>query len=89
LITPYKVNTFKIIINSEYVIQKGLHPSNIPKQLKMTTIINPKNKVTGLPVSTIIKAGLLVGALDICFAFLYSYIKRGATPQTVLQYISR
>lgn len=40
-------------------------------------------------ISTIIKAGLLAGTLDICSAFLYSYLKRGNSPQTVLQYISK
>lgn len=37
----------------------------------------------------IIKAGLIAGTLDILSAFLYSYIKRGSTPETVLQYISK
>jgi len=55
----------------------------------MSTITNSKDKPAGVPVSLIIKAGLLVGALDICFAFLYSYIRSGTTPQTVLQYISK
>jgi len=38
--------------------------------------------------SVVIKAGLIAGTLDILSAFLYSYIKRGTTPETVLQYIS-
>lgn len=54
----------------------------------MTHTNNSNNKPVGV-VATIIKAGLLAGALDICFAFLYSYIKRGITPSVVLQYISK
>jgi uncharacterized membrane protein YagU involved in acid resistance len=46
------------------------------------------NKPGGF-ISLIIKAGLLTGALDIAFAFLYSYIKRATSPATVLQYISK
>ena len=52
-----------------------------------TTNLNSKPPGTG--ISTIIKAGLLAGTLDILSAFLYSYIKRGTYPQTVLQYISK
>jgi uncharacterized membrane protein YagU involved in acid resistance len=53
--------------------------------MTFTTHSNSKPPV----VSTIIKAGLLAGTLDILSAFLYSYIKRGTSPQTVLQYISK
>lgn len=55
----------------------------------MANINNSNNKHPGAPFSTIIKAGLLAGTLDICLAFLYSYIKRGTDPATVLQYISK
>ncbi|HMK02832.1 MAG TPA: hypothetical protein VK489_01520 [Ferruginibacter sp.] len=48
---------------------------------------NTNNRQTA--VSTIIKAGLIAGTLDILLAFLYSYIKRGTSPETVLQYISK
>ncbi len=54
----------------------------------MIALSNAKNKNKGL-WSTIIKAGLLVGVLDICLAFLYSYVKRDTSPATVLQYISK
>jgi uncharacterized membrane protein YagU involved in acid resistance len=55
----------------------------------MGILNNTNSKFRVAPFSTIIKAGLLAGALDICFAFLYSYIKRGTDPATVLQYISK
>jgi uncharacterized membrane protein YagU involved in acid resistance len=55
----------------------------------MTKLNNSNSKSPGVPFFTIIKAGLLAGTLDICFAFLYSYIKRGSDPATVLQYISK
>jgi len=54
----------------------------------MTNSNNQKNKVPLFPASLIIRAGLIAGTLDICLAFLYSYIKRGTTPAKVLQYIS-
>ncbi len=48
------------------------------------------NKIDNRPslISTILKAGLLAGTLDICSAFIYSYIK-DVTPERVLQYISK
>src|SRR6187549_1426652 len=55
----------------------------------MTTIITTGTKQPGSIIPTIIKAGLLAGTLDICSAFIYSYIKRGTAPQTVLQYVSK
>ena len=42
-----------------------------------------------IPASLIIKAGVVAGILDICFAFLYSYIKRGTNPVTVLQNVAK
>jgi hypothetical protein len=47
------------------------------------------NNPPGRMISAIIKTGLLAGTLDICAAFLYSYIKRSVSPQTVLQYICK
>lgn len=41
------------------------------------------------PLLYSIKAGLIAGTLDIVFAFLHSYIKRGTAPSTVLQFISK
>ena len=55
----------------------------------MTTITPPGNKPSGSIIPTIIQAGLLAGTLDICAAFIYSYIKRGTSPQTVLQFVSK
>ena len=55
----------------------------------MTTITPPGNTPPGPGIPTIIRAGLLAGTLDICSAFIYSYIKRGTAPQTVLQYVSK
>jgi len=55
----------------------------------MSIINNSNSKPRVALFSTIIKAGLLAGILDICLAFLYSYIKRGTDPATVLQYISK
>lgn len=52
----------------------------------MTKIPGQKDK--GL-FSAIMKAGLLAGAIDICLAFLYSYLKRGTAPQAILQYIAK
>ncbi|HMI79672.1 MAG TPA: hypothetical protein VK484_12815 [Ferruginibacter sp.] len=48
---------------------------------------NTNNRQTAS--SVVIKAGLIAGTLDILSAFLYSYINRGASPETVLQYISK
>jgi hypothetical protein len=59
------------------------------KQRNMNTTVNSKGKRAAIPVSTIIKAGLITGVLDICLAFFYSYLKRGTDPATVLQYISK
>ena len=55
----------------------------------MTTSTNNNAKNGAFPVSTVIKAGLIAGTLDICSAFLYSYIKRGTSPTTVLQYLAK
>lgn len=55
----------------------------------MTLTANSTGNRAAPPASLIIKAGLIAGALDICLAFLYSYIKRGSNPATVLQYISK
>ena len=55
----------------------------------MTTITPPGTKQPNSSIPTIIKAGLLAGTLDICSAFIYSYIKRGTAPQSVLQYVSK
>ena len=55
----------------------------------MTFTTNSNSKPPGTGISVIIKAGLLAGTLDILSAFLYSYIKRGTQPQTVLQNISK
>jgi uncharacterized membrane protein YagU involved in acid resistance len=54
---------------------------------KFTIMNNTTNRQTA--ASVIIKAGLLTGTLDILLAFLYSYIKRGTSPQLVLQYIAK
>lgn len=54
----------------------------------MTLSIKVVRRQTSFPVWLTIKAGLLVGLLDISFAFLYSYIKRGAYPASVLKYIT-
>jgi len=37
----------------------------------------------------VIKAWLIAGTIDICLAFLYSYLKNDVTPDKVLSYISR
>lgn len=55
----------------------------------MATLNNSNSKSPGAPFSRIIKAGLLAGILDICFALMYSYFKRDTDPATVLQYISK
>jgi hypothetical protein len=55
----------------------------------MTSSTGSNSKTTGSIALIILKAGLLAGSLDICFAFLYSYINRGSSPATVLQYISK
>jgi hypothetical protein len=47
------------------------------------------NKPPGAPVSTIIKAGLLAGTLDILCAFVYFYIKTRKNPLNVLVYVSK
>jgi uncharacterized membrane protein YagU involved in acid resistance len=52
----------------------------------MTALAGDTTKKKGI-TGSIIKAGLIAGLLDICLAFLYSYIKRGTSPETVLQYI--
>lgn len=54
----------------------------------MTNSNNQNNTPDLFPASLIIRAGLIAGTLDICLAFLYSYIKRGTMPGKVLQYIS-
>jgi hypothetical protein len=54
----------------------------------MTATTNLKNHPAP-PVSIIIKAWLIAGTLDISLAFLYSSLKRGTSPATVLQYISK
>lgn len=54
----------------------------------MTVLNDEENRNKGL-LSTIIKAGLLAGLFDIVLAFLYAYIKRGTSPQTVLQYVAK
>ncbi len=54
----------------------------------MTNSNNQNNKAPRFPASLIIRAGLIAGTLDICLAFLYSYIKRGTMPDKVLQYIA-
>lgn len=58
------------------------------KTSKMTANANSNSKPTRFSFSTIIKAGLIAGTLDICFACLYSYIKNGPGPIGILQYIS-
>lgn len=55
----------------------------------MTNTTSQNNKAIAFPASLITKATLITGALDICLAFLYSYIKRGTSPVTVLQYIAK
>ena len=47
------------------------------------------NSIIGFPPSLILKAGLLAGTLDILSACLYSYFKRGTSPEVVLQYIAK
>jgi uncharacterized membrane protein YagU involved in acid resistance len=37
----------------------------------------------------VLKAWLIAGTIDICLAFLYSYIKNDVTPDKVLSYISK
>ena len=54
----------------------------------MTHSVNSGNRQTGFPIWLTVKAGLLAGLLDISFAFLYSYIKRGTYPSSVLKYIA-
>lgn len=40
------------------------------------------------PVQTILLAGLIAGTLDITYACVFSYIRRGAKPITVLQSVA-
>ena len=54
----------------------------------MTKLIQPKQEQTPFFFSTILPAWLLAGTLDICSAFLYSYLKRGTMPGAILQYIA-
>ena len=54
----------------------------------MTPATHSNSKLPGAPVSTIIKAGLIAGTLDICSAFIYGYIK-GTSPGIILKYISK
>lgn len=55
----------------------------------MTDLTSKNNPGKSVAFSTIAAAGLLSGTLDICSAFLYSYIKKSTMPQTVLQNISK
>lgn len=55
----------------------------------MTAKNNTNTKNQAAPASIIIKAGLIAGTLDICAAFLYSYLKRGTSPVTILQYLAK
>ena len=55
----------------------------------MSVEINSKHNHTAFPVPTIIKAGIITGVLDKSLAFLYSYLKSGIHPATILQYISK
>lgn len=54
----------------------------------MTPTTNPTNRQTHFSTKLILKAGLLAGTLDITCAFVYSYIKRGTYPSTVLKFIA-
>ncbi len=54
----------------------------------MTNLNNKPGVNSRLGFSTIMKAWLVAGTLDICSAFIYSYIKSGAAPQKILQYIA-
>jgi len=54
----------------------------------MVAVTNQNNKQTGFPVKLVFKAGLFAGLLDISCAFIYSYIKRGTSPTTVLKFIA-
>lgn len=60
-----------------------------PKPPLMTTSPELNSKTPGFNVSTVIKTGLLAGTLDICLAFLYSYINSKTPPLKILQYISK
>ena len=55
----------------------------------MTSTTNSNSKPPGAAVSTIIKAGLLAGTLDILSAFTYYYIKTERNPLNVLSYVSK
>ena len=79
----------KIIFNFQYVIKQRPSSFILPKQSVMNLTNNSTSKPAATVIATIIKAGLLAGTLDISFACLYSYIKRGTNPAMVLQYISK
>ncbi len=55
---------------------------------KKAPITNYTNMQTHFSTKLILKAGLLAGSLDIICAFVYSYIKRGTYPTTVLKFIA-
>ncbi len=64
------------------------HICSFAKRMKMNKLMPSNGNTRWSVFSIIILSWLLVGTLDICSAFLHSYLKRGTMPGAILRYIA-